>query len=131
MDINEIKTLCLKHVYGAPLAESERAVVDDYAQTTDGGTYLRECREVKHLLRSVADVQIKPVDHQAMVESFERTVRQSFQQTVLRPWGEAYSGPILLGLLASLLVVADGASVISSVFLGICVLWLIMTWFQR
>ena len=68
MDTKEIKTLCLKHVYGAALTEAERSLVDDYAQTADGEEYLRECREVKGLLKSVADVQIKPGDHEAMVE---------------------------------------------------------------
>jgi hypothetical protein len=131
MDTEEIRTLCLKYIYGAALTEAERALVDDYAQTADGRDYLRECREVKDLLKNVADVQIKPVDHEAMIESFERTVRQTFKQTVFRPRGETYSLPIILGLLAGLLIVLNGWSVIKAVLLGFCVLWLIATWFQR
>ena len=131
MDTQEIRTLCLKHVYGAALTEAERALVDVYAQTADGRDYLRECREVKDLLKNVADVQIKPVDEEAMIQNFERTVRQTFKQTVFRPRGETYSLPIILGLLAGLLIVLNGWSVIKAVLLGVCVLWLIATWFQR
>ena len=131
MDTKEIRTLCLKHVYGAALTEAERALVDDYAQTADGRDYLRECQDGKGLLKNVADVKIKPVDHEAMIESFEHTVRQKFKQTVFRPRGETYGLPIILGLLAGLQIVLSGWSVINSVLLGICVLWLIATWFQR
>ncbi len=132
MDTKEIKTLCLKHVYGAALTEAERSLVDDYAQTADGEEYLRECREVKGLLKSVADVQIKPGDHEAMVEKFESTVRQSFNKTVFRPWWKANSAPIILGLMAGVFIVLDdGWSVINTVLLGICVLWLITDYFQR
>ena len=108
MDTKEIRTLCLKHVYGAALTEAERGLVDDYVQTADGRDYLRECREVKDLLKNVADVQIKPVDHEAMVENFESTVRQNFNKTVFRPWWEANSPPIILGLMAGLFIVLDG-----------------------
>ena len=51
MDTKETKTLCLKQVYGAALTDAERARVDDYAQTADGRAYLRECQEVKDLLK--------------------------------------------------------------------------------
>ena len=131
MDTKEPRTLCLKHVYGAVLTEAERGLVDDYAQTADGADYLRECREVKDLLKSVADIKIKPVDHAAMVESFERTVRQNFNKTVFQPWWRANSAPIILGLIAGLFIFSDGLSVINIVLLGICVLWLITDYFQR
>jgi hypothetical protein len=131
MDTKEIKTVCLKHVYGAALTEAEQALVDDYAQTADGRDYLRECREVKDLLKNVADVKIKPVDHEAMVENFECTVRQNFNKTVFRPWWEANSPPIILGLIAGLFIVLDGWTVINTVLLGSCVLWLISDYFQR
>lgn len=131
MDTKEIRALCLKHVYGAALTEAERALVDDYAQSADGRDYLRECRETKDLLKHVADVQIKPVNHEAMVESFERTVRRTFNKTVFRPWWETNSPPIILGLLAGLFIVLDGWSVINAVLLGSCVLWLIADCFQR
>jgi len=132
MDTKEIKTLCLKHVYGAALTEAERSLVDDYAQTADGEEFLRECREVKRMLKSVADVQIKPGDHEAMVEKFESTVRQSFNKTVFRPWWKANSAPIILGLMAGVFIVLDdGWIVIYTVLLGICVLWLITDYFQR
>lgn len=131
MDTKAIKTLCLKHVYGAALTDAERAAVDDYAQTAEGKDYLQECREVKGLLKNVADVKIKPADHEAMVQNFERTVRQSFQQTVFRPWWEANSPPIILGLVAGLFIIGDGWSVVNTVLLGICVLWLITDYFQR
>jgi hypothetical protein len=131
MNTKEIRTLCLKQVYGAAMTEAERVLVDDYAQTADGMDYLRECRETKDLLKNVADVQIKPVDHQAMVESFERTVRQTFKKTVFRPRGETYSIPIFLGLLVGLAIVLSGWSFIKAALLGICVLWLISEWFQR
>ena len=131
MDTKEIRTLCLKHVYGAALTEAERALVDDYAQTADGKDYLRECREVNAALNTVADVQIEPVDHEAMVEHFERSVRQTFKKTVFRPWEETYSVPIFLGLAAGLAIVLTGWSVIKAVLLGTCVLWLIAECFQR
>lgn len=131
MDTKAIKTLCLKHVYGAALTDAERAAVDDYAQTAEGKDYLQECREVKGLLQNVADVKIKPADHEAMVESFERTLRQTFQQTVFRPWWEANSPPIILGLFAGFFIIGDGWSVVNAVLLGICVLWLITDYFQR
>lgn len=131
MDTKEIRTLCLKHVYGAALTEAERALVDDYAQTADGKDYLRECREVKGVLNTVSDVPIKPIDHQAMIESFERSVRQTFKKTVFRPWWEANSPPIILGLLAGLSIVLGEWSVINVVLLGICFLWLIADCFQR
>lgn len=131
MDTNEIKTLCLKHVYGAALTEAERTMVDDYVQTADGADYLRECQEVKGLLQNVADIKMKPVDHAAMVESFERTVRQNFNKTVFRPWWEANSLPIILGLLAGLLIIGDGWNVASAVLLGCCVLWVIVDYLQR
>ena len=131
MDTNEIKTLCLKHVYGATLTDAERALVDDYAQTADGKDYVQECRETKDLLMNVADVKIKPVDHEAMVENFERTVRQSFNKTVFRPWWEANSPAIILGLLVGLFGVLRGWNIIDGVLLGICLLWLILDGFQR
>jgi len=131
METNEIKTLCLKRVYGAALTDAERAMVDGYTQTDEGRDYLQECREMKDILKNVADVKIKPTDHEAMVENFERSVRQTFQETVFRPWWEANSPPIILGLMAGLFVVADGWSVINAVLLGICVLWLITDYFQR
>jgi hypothetical protein len=131
MDTKEIRKLCLKHVYGAALTEAERALVDDYAQSADGRDYLRECRETKDLLKHVADVQIKPVNHEAMVESFERTVRRSFEQTVFRPWWETNLLPIILGLFVGLSIVLTGWSVFDAVFLGIGVLWLILDCFQR
>lgn len=131
MDTEQTKTLCLKYAYESALTEAEQALVDDYIQTDDGKNYLQECREMKDLLNKVADVQIKPVDHQAMVESFEKTVRQSFKKTVFRPWWEANSPPMILGLMAGLFIVLDGWSVINSVLLGSCVLWLITDNFQR
>ncbi len=131
MDTKEMRTLCLKHVYGAVLSEAERGLVDDYAQTADGADYLRECREVKDLLKSVADIKIKPVDHEAMVERFERTVRQSFNKTVFQPWWRANSAPLILGLITGLFIYSDGLSVINIVLLVICVLWLITDYFQR
>lgn len=132
MDTKEIKTLCLKQVYGAALTDAERARVDDYAQTADGKDYLRECREVKSLLKNVADVKIKPADHEAMVENFERTIRQKFKETVFQPWWRANSAPIILGLMAGLFIVLDdGWSAINTLLLGICVLWLITDCFQR
>lgn len=132
MDTKEIRTLCLRHVYGAELTEAERGLVDEYTQTTDGRDYLQECLEMKDLLKNVADVQIKPVDHEAMVERFESTVRQAFNKTVFRPWWEANSPPIILGLMAGVFIVLDdGWSVINTVLLGICVLWLITDYFQR
>jgi hypothetical protein len=132
MDTKEIRTLCLKRVYGVALTEAERALVADYAQTADGSDYLRECQEVKDLLKNVADVKIKPVDHEVMVENFERTIRQKFNETVFRPWWQANSAPIILGLMAGLFIVLDdGWSVINTLLLGICVLWLITDCFQR
>ena len=131
MDTKEIRTLCLKHVYGAALTEAERVLVDEYAQTADGRDYLRECREVKDLLKNVYNVQIKPSDHDAMVESFERAVRQRFKKLVFRPRRETYGLTIFLGLLAGLSIVLTGWSVINAVFLGSCVLWLVSEWFQR
>ena len=131
MDTKLARTLCLKHVYEVALTDAEQALADDYAQTADGREYVRECREAKVMLKNVADVEIRPNDHKAMIESFERTVRQTFSQTVFRPRGEAYGPPIYLGLLAGFLIVLDGWSVINAVFLGACVLWLIATWFQR
>jgi hypothetical protein len=132
MDTKEIRTLCLKRVYGVALTEAERALVADYAQTADGRDYLRECQEVKDLLKNVADVKIKPVDHEVMVENFERTIRQKFKETVFRPWWQANSAPIILGLMAGLFIVLDdGWRVINTVLLGICVLWLITDCFQR
>ena len=106
-------------------------MVDDYAQTADGEDYLRESREVKDLLKSVADVQIKPGDHEAMVESFESTVRQTFNKTVFQPWWEANSPPLMLGPMAGLLMVLNGWHVIDAVLLGICVFCLIVDYFQR
>lgn len=131
MDTKQIKTLCLKHVYGGALTEAERTLFDEYAQTADGVDDLREFREVKDLLKDVADVQIKSIDHEAMVESFESTVRQNFNKTVFRPWWEANSPPIILGLMAALFIFLDGESVINTVLLGSCVLWLISDCFQR
>lgn len=131
MDTNEIKTLCLKHVYGTTLTDVERALVDDYSQTTDGSNYLRECREMKNLLKNLADIRIKPVDHESMVRSFESTVRRNFEKTIFRPWWEANSPPIILGLFAGLLIAQEGWTVINSVLLGICVLWLITDSLQR
>lgn len=131
MDTKEIRRLCLKHVYGGALSEAERASVDDYAQTADGSDYLRECREMKDLMKNVATVEIKPVDEEAMIQNFERTVRKTFTQTVLRPRRETYSLPAILGLVASVFIVIDGWSVVTAVLLGFCILWLIMTWFQR
>lgn len=132
MDTKEIRTLCLKHVYGASLAETERGLVDDYVQTADGADYLRECREMKVLLKSVADINIKPVDHEAMVERFESSVRQSFNKTVFIPWWQANSVPIILGLMAGLFIAFDdGWSAINIVLLVICVLWLITDCYQR
>lgn len=131
MDTKEIKTLCLKRVYGAVLNETENGLVDDYAQMSEGRDYLRECEEVKDLLKNVANVQIKPVDHEAMVERFESTVRQKFNETVFQPWWRANSAPIILGLMAGLFIFSDGWSVINIVLLGICALWLITDYFQR
>ncbi len=132
METSEIRTLCLKHSYGAALTEAEQALVDDYTQTDDGRDYLQECREMKDLLNKVADVKIKPVDHDAMVDSFERTVRQNFNETVFRPWWEANSPPIILGLMAGIFIAfIDGWSVINAVLLGSCVLWLITDSVQR
>jgi hypothetical protein len=131
MDTNEIKTLCLKHVYGTPLTEAEQALVDDYTQTTDGRDYLRECREMKDLLANVADIKIKPVDDKAMIERFEYTIRQKFKQTVFRPWWEANSPAVILGLLAGFFISMDGWTVINAVLLGSCVLWFICDYFQR
>ena len=131
MDIKEIRTLCLKHVYGAELTEAEQGLVDNYKQTADGRDYLRECREVKDLLKNAADVKIKPVEHEAMVENFERTVRRTFKQTVFQPWWEANSPPIILGLLAVLLIALNGWHVVYAVLLGSCVFWLIADYFQR
>lgn len=131
MDTKQVKTLSLKHAYGAALTEAERNLLDEYAQTADGMADLQECREVRDLLRKVADVQIKPVDKEAMIQSFERTVRQTFRQTVLRPRGETYNLPITLGLLVGLFIVLTGWSTSKAVLLGSCVLWLTVTWFQR
>lgn len=131
MDSREIRTLCLRHVYGSALSEAERALVNEYVQTGEGADYLQECRELKDLLKSVADVKLKPVDHEAMVESFERTVRQNFNKTVFRPWWKANSPPLILGLLAGLLIIGDGWNVASAVLLGCCVLWIITDYFQR
>ncbi|PQO34614.1 hypothetical protein DTL21_13975 [Bremerella cremea] len=131
MDTNDIKKLCLKYVYGAALTDAERAVVDDYAKATDGQAYLQECREMKHLLTNVADVKVRPIDHEAMIENFERTVRQSFDRTVFRPVKETYGLPVILGLLACSLIFFDGWSILNAVLLGVSALWLIVTWFQR
>ncbi|HCS50031.1 hypothetical protein [Rubinisphaera sp.] len=131
MDTKEIRTLCLKQVYGASLTEAERAEIDEYAQTEVGRDYMRECQEVKDLLKNVADVKIKPVDHEAMVDNFERTVRQKFNETVFQPWRQANSAFIILGILAALLIVVDGWNVIYAVLLGSCVLYVIADWFQR
>ncbi len=131
MDNNDIRKLCLKQVYGAALTAAERASVDDYAQTADGMDYLRESREMKALLQNIADVKIKPVDHEEMVEDFERTVRQKLQETLFRPWWEANSPRIVLRLMAGVFIVLDGWTVINSVLLGSCVLWLISDYLQR
>ncbi|WP_339750035.1 hypothetical protein [uncultured Rubinisphaera sp.] len=131
MDTREIRTLCLKQVYGASLTEAERAEIDEFAQTDIGRDYMRECQEVKDLLKNVADVKIKPVDHEAMVENFELTVRQKFNETVFQPWRQANSAFIILGILAALLIVVDGGNVIYAVLLGSCVLYVIADWFQR
>lgn len=131
MDTREIRTLCLKQVYGASLTEAERAEIDEYAQTDVGRDYMRECQEVKDLLKNMADVKIKPVDHEAMVENFERTVRQTFQETIFRPWWEANSPPIILGLLAGLFIVLEGWTTINAVLVGCSILWLITDCFQR
>lgn len=131
MDTKEIKTLCLKRVYGAILTEAEHGLVDDYAQTDDGAQFVPECRELKVLLKSVADVQIKPVDHEAMVRKFESTARQSFDKTVFRPWWKANGAFVALGLMAALLIALEGWSVINSLLLGSCVLWLITEYFKR
>ena len=127
----DIRELCLKHVYGAPLTEAEQASIDAYTQTTEGKDYLQECQEIKDLLNNMADVKIKLVDHEAMVENFERTVRQTFQETIFRPWWEANSPPILLGLMAVVFILMEGWTVIITVLLGCCVLWLITDYFQR
>jgi hypothetical protein len=132
MDNKETKTLCLKRVYGVALTEAEQALVADYAQTADGRDYLRECQEVKDLLKNVADVKIKPVDHEAMVENFERTIRQKFKETVFQPWWQTNSPAILLGAMAGLFIILDdGWSIINIVLLGVSVLWLIIDCFQR
>lgn len=132
MDTKEIRALCLKRVYGAAMTERERDLVNDFTQTTDGMDYMRECREMKGLLSQMGDVSIKPVDHEAMVETFERTVRQSFDETVFRPWWEANSPAVILGLMAGLFIVFDdGWSIINAVLLALCVLWLIADYFQR
>ncbi|QDV62592.1 hypothetical protein [Crateriforma conspicua] len=132
MDTKEIRTLCLKRVYGVALTEGERDLVAVYVQTADGRDYLRECQEMKDLLKDVADVNIKPADHEAMVENFERTIRQKFNETVFQPWWRANSAPIILGIMAGLFIVLDdGWSVINTVLLGICAFWLITDCFQR
>ena len=131
MDTNEVRALCLKHVYGASLTEAERTLVDEYAQTSEGKDYLRESREMKGVLNTVADIQIKPVDHQAMIQRFEHSVRQSFKETVFRRRGEAYGLPILLGLCAGLSILVCGWHVINTVSLGLCALWSIAAWAQR
>lgn len=131
MDSNEIKTLCLKHAYGAPLSAAEQTVVDEYTQTPDGIEYLQECREMKDLMTNAADVQIKPVDEKAMIQNFERTVRQTFEQTIFQPWWKANSPPILLALIAALFIGQDGWSLANSVLLGCCVLWVLADCLQR
>lgn len=131
MDRNEIKTLCLKHAYGAVLTDAEQTLIDEYTQTTDGFEYLQECREMKDLMSNIADVEIKPADHAAMVESFERTVRQSFEKTVFRPWWEANSPPMILGLLAGVFVANDGWNIATGTLLVCCVLWVITDCLQR
>lgn len=132
MDTEDVKTLCLKRVYEAELADAEQAAVDDFMQTACGMDYLRECSEMKDQLNHVANVEIKPVDHKAMVENFEATVRQKFDETVFRPWWKANSPAVILGLMAGLFIVLDdGGSIINAVLLGLCVLWLITDYFQR
>lgn len=131
MNTVEIKTLCLKKVYGVALTDAERGLVDNYAQTTDGSDYLRECREMKDLLKNVGDVEIKPVDHGTMVERFESTVRHKFNETVFRPWWEANSPPVILGLLAVFMTALSERHFVYEVLLGSCVLWLIADFFQR
>ncbi|MCA9059764.1 MAG: hypothetical protein KDA85_14755 [Planctomycetaceae bacterium] len=131
MEIKEIRTLCLKHVYGGTLGEAERTLINDYAQTDEGREYLQECREMKNLLTNVADVTIKPLDHEAMVESFERTVRQAFQQTIFQPWWQTNSPPMILALMAGLQIATSGWSMFVAALLGICVLWLITDCCQR
>lgn len=132
MDTKDIKTLCLKHVYGAALTEAERGLVDEYTQTHIGRDYLKECLEMKNIMNSLADVVIKPVDHEAMVEKFECTVRESFDKTVFQPWWRSNIAFVVLGLMAGVFIVLDdGWSVINTLLLGSCVLWLITDYFQR
>lgn len=132
MDTKEIKTLCLKYVYGAALTEAERGLVDEYTKTDVGRDYLKECSEMKNIMNSLADVVIKPVDHEAMVEKFECTVRESFDKTVFQPWWRSNFAFVVLGLMAGVFIVLDdGWSVINTLLLGSCVLWLITDYFQR
>jgi hypothetical protein len=132
MDSKEIKTLCLKHVYGTALTEAERRLVDEYTETDVGRDYLKECLEMKIIMNSLADVDIKPVDHDAMVERFECAVRESFDKTVFRPWWRSNFAFVVLGLMAGVFIVLDdGWSVINILLLGSCVLWLITDCVQR
>lgn len=131
MDTDDIKALCLKHIHSAALTESEKALVDDYSQTPEGQSYLREARQIMEALRTVANVPIKPVDHGAMIQRFEQSVHQTFEKAVIRPRGGTYSLPICLGVLAGIMILIDGSNAIEIMLLGLCVLWLFAAWFQR
>lgn len=114
MNSDHINTLCVKHVYGAALTEAEKPLVDAYSRTPEGQRYLREVRQIMQTLQQVAEVPIKPVDHEAMIQRFEQSVRQTFDQAVIRPRGGAYSLPMGFGLLAGLLVLSkEGISSMS------------------
>ena len=130
MNTQDMKPLCLKHVYGAALTESEQGLLNSYVQTTQGAEELNECQQMKNMLSEVADVKIKPIDKAAMIQRFETTVRDRFKQTVFRPYSETLTQSIVWLFLAFAMFTSDWyLAALVCVALSIAVP--ILTWLQR